>query len=169
MHGKLQCMRLLLVLYAHTHARNFQLVVVRDCGVWPCYEGSPHETARVAAQVPCGNSFCREQQWGAFDSETVAAAAQVPCGNSFHQELQWVATPAGEGRARLVVSARVVFLRPLFGMRGLIESSSLEVRNSRFLMQWPVGFHIDGASRKHSRSEIKALCYAAASLSGRLR
>ena len=37
-----------------------------------------------------------------------------------------MAAPAGDGRARLVVSARVVFTGPVFGMRGLIESSSLE-------------------------------------------
>ena len=123
---------------------------------------------RVAAQVPCGNSSCREQHGGAFDSETVAAAAQVPCGNSFHQELQWVATPAGEGRARLVVSARVVFLRPLFGMRGLIESSSLEVRNPRFLMQGSVGFALMVTVQKPFRFVIRALCYSVASLFGRL-
>ena len=52
----------------------------------------------------------------------------MPCGRCFHQELQWVAAPAGEGRARLVVSARVVFTGPVLGMRGLIESSSLEAR-----------------------------------------
>jgi len=104
-----------------------------ECG--PVHEGSSHLRPCELLLVPFSNSFCREQQWGVFDSETMAAAAQVPCGNSFHQELQWVATPAGEGRARLVVSARVVFLRPLFGMRGLIESSSLEARNSRLPVQ----------------------------------
>lgn len=55
-------------------------------------------------------------------------APQVPCGRCFHQELQWVAAPAGDGRARLVVSARVAFTGPVYGMRGLIESSSLEAR-----------------------------------------
>lgn len=39
-----------------------------------------------------------------------------------------MAAPAGDGRARLVVSARVVFTGPVFSMRGLIESSSLEAR-----------------------------------------
>lgn len=39
-----------------------------------------------------------------------------------------MAAPVGVGRTRLVVSARVVFVRPLFGMRTLIERSSLEAR-----------------------------------------
>jgi len=76
-------------------------------------------------QVLCVQSG---SQAGEPDSPGVARP-QVPCGGAFHQELQWVAAPVSAGRARLIVSARVVFTRPLFGMRGLIESSSLEARS----------------------------------------
>ncbi|KAK9839276.1 hypothetical protein WJX81_005429 [Elliptochloris bilobata] len=69
---------------------------------------------------------CERRGADGFHVHVVARTPEVPCGTCFHQELQWVATPAGKGRTRVVVSARVVFTRPLFGMRGLIESSSLE-------------------------------------------
>ena len=53
-----------------------------------------------------------------------------------------MAAPAGEGRARLVVSARVLFTGPVFGMRGLIESSSLEARPCARLQKALQGFNV---------------------------
>ena len=65
-----------------------------------------------------------------------------------------MAAPAGDGRARLVVSARVVFTGPVFGMRGLIESSSLEARPCAQLQKALQGFKCAMRGRGWRRAPV---------------